>query len=233
MHTSARSIEKIVDEQVRKWQYINQERAQPLASHPVITVSREPGSGGRIIAQKLGEVLGLDVFHQEVIHAMAKSADVSARLLESLDEKGLNVLEEWIASLVDDRHLWPDRYLRHLMKVVVTVGKHGGAVVVGRGANFILPPARRLRLRVCAPRDIRVHRVAEDFKVSRAKAQKRIIRTESDRQAFIRKYFNADIADPSHYDLLINTGELEIGDAVAAAQSVWQRRFGNHLRQAA
>ena len=73
---------------------------------------------------------------------MAESAHVSVQLLETLDEKGATMLEEWISSLVDSRHLWPDQYLQHLMKIIGTIGKHGRAVVVGRGANFVLPPEK-------------------------------------------------------------------------------------------
>jgi hypothetical protein len=83
----------------------------------IVTVSREAGSGGRIIAAKLAEKLGIDIFHQELINEIAKSADVSEKLLETLDERGLSTLEDWISSLVLDRHLWPDEYLQHLMKV--------------------------------------------------------------------------------------------------------------------
>jgi cytidylate kinase len=43
-----------------------------------------------------------------------------------------------------------------------------------------------------------------------------VVRTESDRRAFIRKYFNADIDDPANYDLLVNTGTIAIDAAVDA-----------------
>ena len=54
------------------------------------------------------------------------------------------------------------------------------------------------------------------FDVMTEDARRRIIRTESDRRAFIRKYFNADITDPNNYDIVINTGALEIDKAVEA-----------------
>lgn len=43
-----------------------------------------------------------------------------------------------------------------------------------------------------------------------------MVRTNSDRRAFIRKYFNADIDDPANYDLIINTGTTGIEPAVDA-----------------
>lgn len=209
-----RSVEQIIEEQVHRWQ-ISQPREieqEPLA--PIVTLSREPGSGGRIVAEGLAECSELDIFHQEVIHEMAQSAGVSKRLLETLDEKGISMVEDWVSAAIRERYLWPDEYLQHLMKVIGTIGKHGGAVIIGRGANFILPPEGRFRIRVIAPLELRVERVAKEFDVAPEEAKRRITRTESDRRAFMRKYFNADIADPHNYDLVINTGTLTIEKSV-------------------
>ena len=215
-----RSVLQLIEAQARKWQMSRVVGKPAPAEHPsIITLSREPGSGGKLVAAGIADALGYDLFHQEMIHEMAKSADVSRRMLETLDEKGLTVLDEWIASLVDSRHLWPDRYLQHLMRVVGTIGKHGHAVMVGRGANFILPPERCFRLRIIAPRELRVKHVAKEFGVSSEVARRRVLRTESDRKAFIRKYFLADIADAQNYDMTLNTGTVGIEAAVAIAIS--------------
>lgn len=211
-----RSTQQIIEEQVRKWQIEQAEKAEPERPLPVITISREPGSGGRLVAQMLAEKLGLDLFHQEVLHEMAESANVSTRLIETLDEKGLSVIDEWIASLVDSHHLWPDQYTQHLLKVIGTIGKHGGAVMVGRGANFLLPEGKRFRVRVVAPFEVRVGSLCRDFGLSAEDAKRRIVKTESDRRAFIRKYFHADVADPLNYDLVLNTGTLTTEAAVNA-----------------
>jgi cytidylate kinase len=151
---------------------------------------------------------------------MAKRAEVSEQMLATMDERGLSILEDWISSLVYDRHMWPDEYLNHLMNVIGTIGKHGRAVVVGRGANFILPPEQRLRVRITAPRKFRIQNVAREFNLAEGEAKRRVIQTESDRKAFIRKYFNSDIADPDNYDLIINTETLSLDAAskvIAAA----------------
>jgi cytidylate kinase len=209
-----KSIPKLIEEQVHRWQMTRKKEALEKEGISVVTVSREPGSGGRIIAGRLAEKLGIDIFHQEVIHQIAESADVSETVLETLDERGLNTLEHWIASLVHERHLWPDRYLQHLMKVIGTIGNHGRAVIVGRGANFVLPPEKRFAVRIVAPQAWRIENVSREFSLSTDEAKRRVLRTESDRRAFIRKYFNADIADPTNYDLVINTNTLKLEDAV-------------------
>ncbi len=209
-----KTIPRIIEEQMQRWQIMQKEGKEEKEGVSIVTVSREPGSGGRIVAGKLADKLGIDIFHQEVINEIAKSADVSEKLLETLDERGLSILEDWIYSLVYDRHLWPDEYLQHLMKVIGTIGKHGRAVVVGRGANFVLPPEKRFSVRIVAPQSWRIQNVSKEFDISVEEAKRRVMRTESDRRAFIRKYFNADIADPTNYDLLINTAALDVDDAV-------------------
>ena len=225
MKSKTRSIMQIVDEQARRWQLLKQEPKAETVAVSMVTVSREPGSGGRLIAKGLAEKLGLDLFHQEVIHEMAESAHVSTRLLDTLDEKGLNTLENWISSLVDSRHLWPDQYMQHLLKVIGTIGRHGRAVIVGRGANFVLPADKRLAVRIIAARELRIANVSRDFGVSRDEAKRRIMRTEADRRAFVRKYFYADIADPLNYELVINTGNMAMDQAVEVISCALQRHI--------
>lgn len=211
-----KSHEKIIDEQVKKWEIMRAQKAGKEEGLPVITVSREPGSGGRVVAERIAKQLGLDFFHGQIIQEIAESADTSARILETLDEKGLSVLDDWISTLVNRRHLWPDQYLKHLMKVIGTIGEHGRAVIVGRGASFILPREVRFRVRIVAPLEIRVKNVAHKFDVPSEEARRRVLRADSDRRAFVRKYFHADITDPVNYDLVINTETLSIDAAVEA-----------------
>ena len=216
MKTKTRSVQQIIEEQMQRWQLMKTKKVKEKQGVSTITISREPGSGGRIIAKKLAGKLGFEVFHQEVLLEIARRADVSEKLLATLDEKGLTVLEDCISSLVYDRHLWPDEYLKHLMEVIGAIGEHGRAIIVGRGANFVIPPENRFRLRIVSPQNVRIANVARTFDVTAEDAKRRIIRTESDRRAFVRKYFNADIADPVNYDFVINTGALEIDKAVDA-----------------
>ena len=214
MRAKARSIEEIIEEQVQRWKITRTEEKKKDERISVITISREAGSGGNILAKQLSDQLEFDLFYQEFIHNMAESARLSVRLIETLDEKGASVLEEWISSIVDKRHLWPDRYLQHLMKIIGTIGKHGQAIIVGRGANFVLPPEKRLSVRVIAPLEMRLRNVSQKFSVSVDEARPRVLKTDSDRKAFIKKYFNDDIRHTLNYDLIINTGTLSIDDVV-------------------
>jgi cytidylate kinase len=57
----------------------------------------------------------------------------------------------------------------------------------------------------------------EDRGLARAEAEQYIVKRDGDRKAFVRKYFNVDIADPSYYDMIINTEKVSV---TAATESV-------------
>ena len=84
----------------------------------------------------------------------------------------------------------------------------------------MIPQEGRLRVRIIAPRKLRIKNVSQEFSITPEEAENRILKTESDRRAFVRKYFYSDISDPTNYDLVINTGALSIDAAVNAIQSV-------------
>lgn len=210
-----RAMHQLIEEQVGRWEILKKEK-QEEKTLPVITLSREPGSGGKLVAKVMADRLGLDLFHQELINAMAENADTTTRVIRTLDERGLSMIEDWVSAAISERHLWPDEVSRVLMRVIGAIGRHGKAIIVGRGANFVLPPENRFRVRIIAPLELRVTRVAETHAVSKKEAKRHVLRTESDRQAFVRKYFHSDIGDPANYDLILNTGTLSVESAAAA-----------------
>lgn len=229
MKLQTRSLNSMVEEQLTKWKSATMEsKAVKAKPAPVITISREPGSGGSEIARKLAQDLKMDLVGAQIIQKIAESADISAKLIESLDEKQITRRDDWISSLIETRHLWVDDYLRHLTKVIGTFGKQGNFIIVGRGAQYILPPEDTFRLRFIADMETKILNVMRDFGSSSEDSEKYIIKTDSDRRAYLRKYFNADVTNPSDYDMVINTGKLGIDgsvEAVKAAFTAWKKMY--------
>ena len=217
MVTKENSITQFVKQQIKRWESAPAEKdRRPEDRIPVITVSMKPGSGGTLVAQEVADRLGFDYFHRGIIEGIAKSAKIRASVIDTLEKERLSGIEDFISSLYKDQYLYPGIYMQHLVKVVNTIADHGRAVIVGRGANFILPPEERFSVRFVAPLEIRIQNVARAYNVSVEKARKRVIGRESRRSAFIRKSYNADISDPENYDLTINTGKMGIEAAVEA-----------------
>ena len=211
------SIKQFVSDQVKKWERMYSQ-ADGLAEPglPTITLSMEPGSGGSILARKLADRLDFDLFNREIVEAIAKSAEIRNTVIETMEKDRLSGVEDFIASLVKDYYIHPDLYLEHLFKVIHTISGHGRAVIVGRGANFILPARDIFAVRVIAPLDIRIRNVARGYHVSTEAAKRRVIQRESRRKAFVRHSFNADISDPTHYHMVVNTGKMSLEAAEEA-----------------
>ena len=210
-------VEEFVAAQVKTWETrLSKEGKIAGVRLPVITVCMEPGSGGSIVAQEIAKQLDFDFFHRDIINEIAKSSHISSQVIETLEKERLSGINDFISSLINDKYLWPGLYLEHLMKIVHVIGKHGRAVIVGRGANFILPLQERFSVRVVAPLEVRIQNVARGYGVSENDAKRRILRRESRRRAFVRQSFHEDIADPLNYDLILNAGKLSVKSAVNA-----------------
>jgi cytidylate kinase len=215
--------EQIIAVQVKKWQ-LNKKKKYKKPIRPVITISRLPGSGANTLAKQLSEDLNIDLFDNEIVEEVAKSAHVSEAVIATLDEQDRSMLDDWIGAIEKKRHLWPDEYLSHLTKVVGAIAAHGHAVIVGRGTGYILPSEICLRLLIVAPMDVRVRNVMYAYDVTYKEAEKRIIKTEKDRRAFIKKYFRADLTDPVNYDLTINTVHYNVEAAVNIVKEAFNSR---------
>ncbi len=210
----SKSIHKMIDERIKRWELEKREDKPLQETVNVITISRESGSRGYDVAKKLCRETGLDLFHHEIVDAMVETSKSSRVFLETLDERGMNVVDDIVSNFVSEHHLWPDEYSKILFKILTTIGKHGNAVVLGRGANCVLHKQNALRVRLVAPMIVRRDYIQKSLDLNKTDAQKHIVSTDANRSAFVKRYFNSDATDPANYDLILNTGTLSVEKAV-------------------
>ena len=115
-----------------------------------------------------------------------------------------------------------------LVRVVATLGERGMAVVLGRGAASILPPARALRVLVVAPEAQRAERMAQAQGIPLGEAVACIASADSARRSALRERFGIAAEDLTHYDLVLNTEALSIEAAAALVVDALRRRFPLH-----
>jgi len=215
MEMSESLIDDVIRKQVEKWEEAKERKDRGAEDRlPVITLSSQPGSGGAVIAKGIAEALQFDYFDKVLIEVIAESAQISTRLVESVERESLSGIEDFIASFVKKEYLYPEVYLKHLMKVVSAIAIHGKAVIVGRGGNFIIPPDKRFSIRTIAPLEKRIENVAKAFHVSLEEAKGRVLQREAQRGAFIKHSFHKEVADPVHYDIVISTEKTGIEGSV-------------------
>lgn len=231
----SRNIEHIVEEQMLKWQSLRRAAAdraprsvEPAPPSPCLTISSEMGSLGLQVAQAAAAELGFDVYERDLVERIAQTAHVRAYLVESVDERTQNAIENWIGRQLGRAFFAESDYVENLSKVLLTLSHHGRAIIVGRGAGFILDPAHTMRVRVIAPFELRVDRVAAREKLDRTDARSKVLRIDSDRAAFIRRHFDQDIANPSNYDLTVSTERLSAQTCAELVVAAFRARFGGN-----
>jgi cytidylate kinase len=223
-------MDRMVQSQVAKWRKLFDQamrqglKIENFKGGPVITVSREAGAGGSDIARRLAKALNMDLIGGQIIQHVADSAKMSRKVIETLDEREVTFRETLLSSMFGENRPWPGEYLNHLTRVIGSIGIFGNVVLVGRGANFVLPQNRTFRVRIIAPMESRIRYFMEDRGYTRAEAEQYIVKRDTNRKAFVRKYFNADIADMQYYDLIINTEKISMAQATESIIVAFNQR---------
>lgn len=238
------SVQVIIDRQLRRWELEKAARgSQPAREkagpplQPVITVSRQRGSGGSRIAELLSRSFDYTLLHRNVIDRMCTSSNIRRSILESLDEHAKSQLATWCDAMVSQRYTDSNDYVRLLLETIRSVAALGGVVVVGRGSNFIVGLDHGLHVRVVAPREQRIQRLVTHARFSPRDAGREVDASDHERAEFIRKVYGRGIADPEGYDLVVNTGAITFDEAVdliaTAARAKFERLRAEAARAAA
>jgi len=176
---------------------------------PVITVTREPGSGAEPIVEKLCSELGMHRYDWELVEQIAKDEHVSAQLVSWLEQHPPTGVEDFFGDLFSEFNkeyrFSSQEYLESLKRVLLAIAVPGNAVIVGRGSNFFLPADRKIGLCFVAPLSVRIKNLMKEQGLSDEDARRHISTLEAEHRKLVKKYFKADIREPDHYHLVINT----------------------------
>lgn len=222
------TMPQILERQLRRWELEKSIRtpatveepapARPAAGPrapvaPLVTVSRQKGAGGNCLAASLAAAFRYTLLDRELLDRICGSTDTRRRMLASLDEHTKPVVTTWIEALLGNEWVDAGDYMRALVETVGSISALGGAVIVGRGANFIVGPTRGFHVRVVAPRDVRVARIAARDHIAEKESLRRVETADRERHEFIKRQFHREIDDAVAYDLVINTGHVDLDTA--------------------
>jgi cytidylate kinase len=179
----------------------------------VVTVSRSYGSLGKQVAQALADRLGVRCCDRTILEEVAKRADVDVELVKKLDENIRHIKVEPWKAFFSGKSFPRERYLHHLVKVVLNISKKGG-VIVGRGAHLILGPGKAFRVRIIGTLEPCAVRVAEREQLDLEAARKRVETVNHERAEYLQQLYGVAIDDCSDYDLVINSDRFDVQQMV-------------------
>jgi hypothetical protein len=230
----SRSIEQLVNQQVMRWQEEQRVSRTPMPAPRtsdeqglMICISREFGGLGGEMGRIVAEELGFRFYAQELVHEIARRANVRRQLVESLDERLQSRIGQWVNEMMEGGVFAPSDYLRNLSRVILTLGRHGKGIIIGRGGQFILDPARTLRVRCYAPIEQRIDYIAERDHMTVSQARAKVLRVDVERVAFYRQHFKVDVTENRHYDMLLNTGSMSLEECARLVTRAFRARFGS------
>ena len=182
----------------------------------IITVEREFGCGAPVIAAQLARSLGWKLWDQELTEEIAKVANVDCSEVERREERVDSRLYRlakvfWRGSYERGAHLSEaqafdaDCMMRMMHEVLEKIANDGNAVIVGRGAPYLLRERKDVfHIFMYAPRSEKIRRVAAAGKSSK-EAEELVDTIDRERMAYVKHYFNAEWPNRTLYHMMINT----------------------------
>lgn len=219
------SREQVVERQVQAWLAQRRGSGEGVPSDgPVVTLSRTRGSLGDEVAVEVAQVLGWEVWDRKLVEAIAERARVEPSLVRATEAREIRLVRQVAETLLGNPALEPSVYLRQLGEIVALLAAHGRAVLVGRGTNFLLGPKQALRVRVDAPRALRVARVAGEGGIPERDAEEEVRQEDQRRTRWVEGMFNRDPREPTAYDVTLCTEAWTPAEAAGVVVAAWQER---------
>lgn len=179
---------------------------------PVITISREVGCNGLVLARLLAEKLNQKnmlsewkVLSKEVFHKSAQELNLNPEKVRKLLKRSdRNTFDEILTAFGEKRYKSEAKIAKTVRDVVYSLAVDGFSIIVGRASHIIASDIKNaLHLRLTAPMEYRISNIMKNNNLQREEAITFINRVEKERIAF-RKVLREENLREEYFDLTIN-----------------------------
>ena len=183
----------------------------------IITIAREYGSGGRLIAQKVAEKVGLVYYDNEVIDLAAREMGMDVDAIRRVSEQKSSSFMYTMSSsafslpLNDQVFVMQSKIIRHL-------ATHDSCIIVNGCADYILEDYDDvLSVFIHAPLESRIKRVKEDYQEEHDDYKKYVMKRDKGRSNYYNYYTTKKWGQLKNFDLTINSdlGIEEVAQIIA------------------
>ena len=188
----------------------------------VITISREFGSGGRLIGRRLAEKLNVPYYDKELLDRIAEESGFSREMIEGAEKRAKNSFLYSLASAMGTGESGPESlslnerfFLAQFDTIRKIAEEEGSCVIVGRCADYILrdlPYATNVF--IYAEEKDKMKRAIEEYGVPEESVKKMMKDTDKARANYYAYHTGRKWGDPVNYHFSLDSGYLEIEDIV-------------------
>lgn len=221
---------ELVEKAVKSFQAVMQQKQQQTArqTRRMITISRQPGSGGEQITELLRQWLEWPVWDKEILDVLASQSHLGyqKKMFEAVDEKIQDEIESLVSLTLG--HIDKNAYLYLLPKAIFLIAQHD-AIIIGRGAHLLL--SESLKVRIKASFSVRVENVMRMEGITSQEAQEKIRAVDQEREAFTRELCRrlkkpyTESKNHLHYDLEISTDTIRAEEAALLILIAAMKKF--------
>lgn len=195
----------------------------------IITISREYGSGGRLIGKLVAESLGYDFYDKEIIDMAAQESGLSPDFIKKTEQNlssgflynlllGSSYSTANGASSINGTQMLPlaDQVFNAERKVILDLAKKGNCVIVGRCADYILNTSDEvdskslLNVFIYGNLEEKLKRIEDLYKEPEQAAKKTIQQIDKRRANHYNTFTEATWGDRKNYDIMINSSTAGI-----------------------
>lgn len=190
------------------------EANRPNQALPAITISRQAGSRGRSIGQKLQQALRAQsikdhipwtFFDEDLVEKVLKDHHLPKEMAKFMPDDSVNEIDSMINEILG-RHpsLWT--LFEYTVETMVQLCRAGNCILVGRGGNKVAEGLSNvMRVRFVGSEQRRLRQMTQAHKLSLKQAKTYLKQEDRARQRYMKQHFDSDVDDPLEYDLVINT----------------------------
>ena len=202
------------------------------ADNVIITIAREFGSGGHLLGEMLAKELGIKVYNKEFIHLAAEASGMDENYIRQNEQ---SIPSYWLKCIVGEgaseqsltRSLSSDDILFVAeSRIIQRLAEKESCIIIGRCADFVLRDNPNLIKVFCyCDHDTARRRCIEEYAVQPDTADAEIRRINHNRIAHYEYYTGEKWGDPDHYNLMINTGSIDLQTACDLIAKLYRTRL--------
>lgn len=192
--------------------------------YKIITISREFGSGGRFIGERLANELQIDFYDRIITEKTAEGLEISEKIVQSLGEyaPAASIFSYAFvgrdikgAALNDKIHMYQEGIIKEL-------ADKGPCVIVGRSSDYILSDRDDV-LNVFIEGDTpdKTKRIKELYSVSDLHVKKMLKDVDKKRAANYRYYTDKEWGNRRNYDIMLNSSTLGYDKCIELIKNIY------------
>ena len=197
-------------------------------ANKLITITRQYGSGGREIGEKLAEKIGVEFFDNKLLDRAAEGSGIHKSHFEQNDEKRPNSFLYLLSTTYGQGGVpFDDTLFFAQLNAIQKIASQQSCLIIGRCADYALRDFDgAVHIFISAPFEVRVKRAVEVYDIAEKHAADYVKRIDKQRTSYYNYYTDKRWGSPSNYQLCLDSSALGIDGSVALLKQFLDEYYG-------